>query len=55
MPGPSGEAICQGLEQPARNHAVSLASDGGPSSVQTGVVLIRGLAAACTYDLGRAE
>ena len=55
MPGPSGVAICQGLEQPARIHAASLASDGGPSSVQTGVVLIRGLAAACTYDLGRAE
>lgn len=54
-PGPGGEAICGGLERPARTHAAALASDGGPSSVQTGAALIRGLAAACVYDLGRAE
>lgn len=53
-PSPGGEAVCSGLEQPARNHAAALASDGGPSSVQTGANLIRGLAAACVYDLGRA-
>ena len=53
--GPSGEAICQGLERPARNHAAALASDGGPSAIQSGVALIRGLAAACAYDLGRTE
>lgn len=47
--------MCQGLERSARNHAAALASDGGPSSVQSGVALIRGLAAACIYDLGRSE
>jgi len=52
--GPSGEAICQGLERPARDHAAALAEDGGPLSIDTGVSLVRGLAAACVYDLGAA-
>lgn len=47
---PSGEGLCEGLQASARNHAGALAEDGGPRSIETGFVLIRGLAAGCGYD-----
>lgn len=47
---PSGEGLCEGLHTPARAHAGALAEDGGPRSLETGFVLIRGLAAGCGYD-----
>lgn len=53
-PSPGGDALCGGLEQPARAHAAALASDGGPSSIVTGAAVLRSLAAACLYGLGRA-
>ena len=44
---PSTNAICDGTIQSRKNHAASLAADGGPLSLVTGALLIQHIDAGC--------